>query len=217
MRIVSIVAVLLALALVAPVASAVVLGLDWGLGLSPVRIQFNGHQEDVWAGGLNAYLGGTLGNPLPPNDGHYIGRVYCVDLHHNINVPTEYEVTLGSTLALANGGRAAWLHNTFAPQVTTATEAAALQLAIWDVVVDNGDGLGTGGFRYITGLGAAAVTSVGSLITSSLGHSSVAGYLDAKGEYGQDMITPIPEPATLGLLGFGLVASGLIVRRRQRK
>jgi hypothetical protein len=197
-------------------ASGMVLGLDYGIGASPANITFHGHHYSVWAGKMEAYLGGTLGNPLPPNDGNFAGYTFCVDLEHFIGLPTEYEVELLPTSALSHGDRAAWLYNSFAPAAATNLSAASLQLAIWDVVYDNGDGLSTGSFRYTGGLDALASSQASSFIAASAGKSSAAGYLKPTGSYGQAMLHTVPEPGTLGLLGLSLVSlAGLKMRRRR--
>lgn len=208
-------AILLTAVLVAP-ASGMVLGLDYGLGSSPAHITYQGSDYNVWAGKMATYLGGTLGNPLPPNDGVFSGYSFCVDLDHFIGLPTEYEVEFLSTSELSHGDRAAWLYNNYLPAASTNTTAAALQLAIWDVVYDDGDGLATGIFRYTGGLNATVGTAAGTYINASAGQTATAAYLKPTGTYGQGMLTTVPEPGTLSLLGFGLLSvAGLKFRRRR--
>lgn len=209
-------AIVLLTAVLAAPASGMVLGLDYGLGSSPAHITYNGVNHSVWAGKMATYLGGTLGNPLPPNDGVFSGYAFCVDLDHFIGLPTEYEVELLSISELTHGGRAAWLYNNYLPVASTNTTSAALQLAIWDVVYDDGDGLSTGIFRYTGGLNSTVATTANGYLAASAGKSSVAGYLKPTGTYGQGMLTTVPEPGTLALLGFGLMSvAGLKFRRRR--
>jgi hypothetical protein len=195
-----------------------VLGLNWGLGQSPAHITYNGHNMNVWAGKMAAYEGGTLGGVLPPNDGNFFGYVFCVDLDHQINLPTEYLVTESTTATINNGARVAWLYKNYLGAATTQGMSAALQLAIWEVLVDNGDGLNTGNFRYTGGLPSFAGTQAQNMIAASLDkNDGAARVLRAAGPYGQTMIAPpIPEPTSLALLalGIGFSVAGLVARRR---
>jgi hypothetical protein len=50
----------------------------------------------------------------------------------------------GVSNCTANLKRVAWLVQNYAPSVTTQIQGAAFQLAIWDIVEDNGDGFASG-------------------------------------------------------------------------
>jgi hypothetical protein len=217
-RLKSILAALILAAMVVGPASAVVLGLDWGTGQRPVTISYFGSSHSVYAGSLKGYLGGQLGDPLPPNDGTYFGDLFCVDLDHTITIPTEYEVQVLTTAALANGGRLAWLYQNNIAEAKNGNidTAAALQIALWDVVTDGGDGLDTGNFQYVSGLAARSTNSSATMIAESAGKVGEATFLRAVGPTGQSMITiPVPEPGTFGLLGLGfsLISFGFLRKR----
>jgi hypothetical protein len=217
MRLKSIFAALILASILAAPASAVVLGLDWGTGRSPVTFNYFGANRTVYAGSLKGYLGGQLGNPLPPQDGTYFGDLFCIDLAHSITIPTEYEVESLTTASLANGGRLAWLYeNNVSNAKNDIDIAAALQLALWDVVTDDGDGLDVGNFQYVSGLNFKSNSSSSSMIAQSAGKVGLATYLRAIGPYGQSMITrPVPEPGTFGLLGLGISLLGFGLFRKR--
>jgi hypothetical protein len=217
-RLKSILAALILAAVLAVPASALVLGLDWGTGQSPVTINYFGSSLSVYAGSLKGYVGGQLGNPLPPNDGTYFGEVFCVDLNHFITIPTEYEVESLTTADLANGGRLAWMYQNNIAQAKNGDSdiAAALQIAMWDVVTDGGDGLDTGNFQYVSGLASRSTVSSATMIEESAGKAAEATYFRTIGPDGQSMITiPVPEPGTFGLLGLGfsLISFGFLRKR----
>lgn len=218
MRLANIMILMAVLVLVAAVpAQAMVLGLDWGFGQSTAHVTYKGSNLNLWAGSFAGYQGGTLGNPKPPTDGHFFAYLYCVDLDHLISLPTEYEVDPLTTASLTNGGRAAWLYQTYSGLSTVSAKAAALQLALWDVVVDNGDGFATGSFRYTGGLASSVATEASGMIAASAGQLSQAAYFRPTAGYGQAMIGPVPEAGSLVLLGLGLFFSvgGMALRRRR--
>ena len=131
-----------------------------------------------------------------------------------------------------NGGRAAWLINQYWPQVNTQADGAALQLAIWDVVHDNGDGFSTGRVQQsLNGTSYEAVFAEARLFElDSVGRSASNAlvYTDSNGATAHQRLmttaaspTPtslgaVPEPATFMLMGSGLLAGFLWLRRTKK-
>jgi hypothetical protein len=154
--------------------------------------------------------------------------VYCADLDHWLSVPTVYQPSplgidgLGNTLTsqqksemgwLVNVGLTAWKHGDQA-------EATAVQAAIWDVeyqitsTVDLSapDGLIQSDLKTLmtevadheNGPAATALIPVGQDWWQNSGAS-------------QQMLTSVPEPASIALMGVGLLGRGFAKRRLRLK
>jgi hypothetical protein len=142
---------------------------------------------------------------------------YCVDLFTSIGMST-YNNTTGLPDSYQNGERAAWLFENYAGLVNSNDAAAALQVALWDVVHDNGDGFNSGLIR----LGTSETilrTAADTLVLNSVGQGSFNATILYNFEVGTDrrmqtLITgpppsgvETPEPATIAMIGFGLAAT----------
>lgn len=140
--------------------------------------------------------------------------------------------------AQGSGSALGWLLNTYAPYVNSNESAAALGLALWEILYDAGIGfsLFSGNFRLAienpfpyTGMIAAAH----SYLATIKGNQGEAIWLDAYGydaagkriQVGQDLAAafagykgpmPIPEASPFLLVGFGILALGWAKRRRMR-
>ncbi len=198
-----------------PVSAATlsVTGIDWNLG-QMVDLSTSGQSKVTFAGIIFAEYANS---PV---------SLFCVDLFTNVGVET-FPVTAGSVDLVANGRRAAWLMQTYLPQIASADQAAAVQVAIWDVVHDGGDGLTNGALR-----GGATSASVVQLaeqyIAASSGQGSTAGsiFTHVDGPTAkQQLMAPgsftaaafgfvVPEPATYLAMGSGLLILGLARRKR---
>lgn len=109
-------------------------------------------------------------------------------------------------------------------QVTNDTNAAAFQVAVWELAYGATDkNLATGVFQLTSG-GVVQTTAQGWLTSLKLDGTNMARGLvalqdDRSGSNLQDLLTQgeVPEPGMLGLLAAGLAGIGLARRRARRQ
>lgn len=150
---------------------------------------------------------------------------YCVDLFTNITFAS-YNTTPSNPDTLPPWGtRLAWIYSTYAPLVASAADpnaaAGALQLALWDVRHDGGDGLDQGIIQLDTSYrtmspGSAILSAANAIVLASQGKSShqasILHNFSFNGTPAQDLITdgswpePTPEPSTVAMMGAGAAA-----------
>lgn len=172
--------------------------------------------------GFSGVITGTF------NGGSVI-QLLCVDLFANISAPSTNDSVSYQPRAWRHEDRAAWLYVNVMPTLTTAIQGQALQLAIWDIVHDNGDGLSAGRIRQSGSTPQAVIDQFQIYLTSSAGQSSMAAsiYFNTTPVTGEPLQTllgffqpgsppaPAPEPGTFGLIAAAAGITMLVGRRRK--
>ena len=202
----------------------------------------DGHIGDVIYAGtfLTAYTGelgvsirDDTGTPLLADDGSDVFSAFCIELDQPVSVGSEFPVDIVLPSPVRGGLEAAWLmenRDTYLVPEWSPWEISALQLAIWEVTHDpdasHSYSLNSGNF-IVQSFPNESVLMANTYLGSLAAHFSPVGleshYVATINPEYQDMIVamgmpgddvdPIPEPATLGLLGTGLICLAGTFRR----
>ena len=139
---------------------------------------------------------------------------YCVDLNHYVK--SAY-VTEQDMNGINNGDLVAWLYGTYAQSVTSGVEAAALNVAIWEVLYENDATFDAGTGYFTVSENQSVLEQANSLLASLVNlpsnYTPSNGIKVLHGDGVQDVV--VPEPTSMVLLCAG--AACLVAKRRIRR
>ncbi len=146
---------------------------------------------------------------------------YCVDLSAGAALNSSYTANRESILTFLSapvGERLAYIYNNHHNSSLTLDQQVAVQVAIWEARYDNTFDLDSGNFKTI-GISGAIKADAQAILNNLMNPTGPAGdayyfeYISETVSSAQDLMGPVPEPASLAALGIGAAA---LVRRRRK-
>lgn len=209
--------ILLAMGALAAVAGAQTVQIESSKGNygATAKWTLDGDTHESWVGQID----------LKIKDGATISG-YCVDAKHTAKdgYQSYYVKTTDDLNAEETGAnkKIGYLLNTYAPGIHTDKDAMAMQLAIWELLYDAmpynvGTGQGQFSLKSISGYSdqqTQAVIDKANQLAGTDGNGT-ATYFKSKKSHNQSFAAPVPEPASLAVLGVGALA--LLRRRKNRR
>ena len=152
---------------------------------------------------------------------------FCIDpSQYANNSASDYLLVTGLS-ALGNSTKETWVSNlysnNYSSSIGNATDAAAFQLALWDLAKDDGN-LTTGNVRTTESTNSTVVGLANSMITGAKSGAGAAQYsfslytsTTAQDYVVATSVTAVPEPQTYVMLLSGICLLSFTARRRLHK
>ncbi|MFM9873811.1 MAG: hypothetical protein ACKVQS_10145 [Fimbriimonadaceae bacterium] len=175
-----------------------------------VTINHNAQNVTVYAGAQSVSV-----------DGGSAINLYCIDLDHSNQAGYNYNANIVGAGSVANSAMIANLFSHAWTTINDSTEAAAFQIALWDIITDGADGISTGNFK-VTSASSAITTQTATYLALTTGAGPESLNLDVyeatehgtNGNLYQNLIGANPVPEPMSIFVIGTIAAAAIRRKR---